>query len=203
MRRLRRMLDKVVSDDEASVRERLRSTTEARILDIACGACNEAEVLADFVADLKGNEPGAVKFTGVDIRRREIENAKRRFGGKHLDSQSAVEKEFEFISGDATRLDGHSELGENFDLVFLRHQNYWNGARDWEEIFDQALGKLDEEGRLVITSYFDREHELALEAIGRLGGKLVRSEFNSETRELPTKGKSIDRHVAIFRKTSS
>jgi hypothetical protein len=57
-----------------------------------------------------------------------------------------------------------------------------------------------EDGRLVITSYFDKEHALALDAIQKLGGELIRSEFNEETRELVTPGKSMDRHVAIFRK---
>ena len=65
---------------------------------------------------------------------------------------------------------------------------------------DQALGKLDDEGRLIITSYFDKEHELALEAIQKLGGELIATERNEESRELPTPGKSIDRHVAVFRK---
>ena len=82
----------------------------------------------------------------------------------------------------------------------MRHQNYWNGAKTWEEIYDQALNTLDDGGRLIITSYFDKEHQLALEAIQRLGGELIRTEFNPETRELPTEGKSVDRHVAIFRR---
>ena len=82
----------------------------------------------------------------------------------------------------------------------MRHQNYWNGAKTWEEIFDQALGKVGDDGRLIITSYFDKEHELALEAIQRLGGELIRTEFNAETRKLITDGKSVDRHVAIFKR---
>ena len=52
--RLRRMLRKVAGDDLDSVRRRLEAKDEARILDIACGECREAEVLTDFVAELKG-----------------------------------------------------------------------------------------------------------------------------------------------------
>ncbi|MEM9283380.1 MAG: hypothetical protein AAGA96_16275, partial [Verrucomicrobiota bacterium] len=66
--------------------------------------------------------------------------------------------------------------------------------------YDEALTKLDDDGRLIITSYFDKEHELALEAIQRLGGELIRTEQNLESRKLPTQGKSVDRHVAIFRR---
>ena len=69
-------------------------------------------------------------------------------------------------------------------------------------VYDQALEKLDPEGRLVITSYFDEEHQLALDAIRKLGGELVVTERNEESRSLPTPGKSIDRHVAVFRKKS-
>ncbi len=200
MRRLRKMLSKVIDGDEQSVRESLRKKEETRVLDIACGACVEADALTDFLADLRDEKGAKVKLTGIDVRAREISDAQRQFGGKKIDRKREVEKEFEFMTGDATKLDGHGELGDDFDLVFMRHQNYWNGKRTWEEIFDQALGKLSDDGNLVITSYFDKEHELAMEALQRLGGELVKTEFNEETRILPTPGKSVDRHVAVFRK---
>lgn len=194
------MLGKVVGDDEAEVRRRLEKSEQARILDIACGECREAEVLTEFVAGLKGAGKGDVKLTGMDVRAREIEDAQRRFGGKQDLKAQAGKQDCEFLTGDASKLDQHLELGEDFDLVFMRHQNYWNGAKTWEQIYDQALNKLDQDGRLIITSYFDKEHELALEAIQRLGGELIRTEFNPEARKLPTEGKSVDRHVAIFKR---
>ena len=201
MRRLRGLLKKVLTDDEGA-RRALQSGDEARILDVACGACIEAETLSDVLAELKnGDAPvdvdsagPAVKLTGIDVRAREIADAQLRFD-KMKDG-----REFEFLTGDATKLEGHRELGEDFDVVFMRHQNYWNGQRTWEEIFDQGMKKLADNGRLVITSYFDKEHELALEAIQRLGGKLIVTEENAESRELSTVGKSIDRHIAVFEK---
>lgn len=207
LKRLRRMLGKVAGHDVEAVKRRLErnakprpGSEEIRVLDIACGDCREAEVLGDFVAELKGAPEAAVKLTGIDVRAREIADAARRFGKYQGPREERGRREFEFLSGDATKLKDHAEMGEEFDLVFLRHQNYWNGARAWEEIFDQALDKVGEDGRLVITSYFDKEHALALDAIQKLGGELIRSEFNEETRELVTPGKSMDRHVAIFRK---
>ncbi|MGY8641040.1 MAG: methyltransferase domain-containing protein [Verrucomicrobiales bacterium] len=201
MRRLRGLLKKVLTDDEGA-RRALQSGDEARILDVACGACIEAETLSDVLAELKnGDAPvdvdsagPAVKLTGIDVRAREIADAQLRFD-KMKDG-----REFEFLTGDATKLEGHRELGEDFDVVFMRHQNYWNGQRTWEEIFDQGMKKLADNGRLVITSYFDKEHELAVEAIQRLGGKLIVTEENAESRELSTVGKSIDRHIAVFEK---
>jgi len=200
LERLRRMLRKVTEDDADEVRRRLGARDEARVLDVACGECREAEVLTDFLSELRGSRDGTVKLTGIDVREREIADAARRFGERREANGGPAARECEFLSGDASRLDEEGAVGENFDLVFMRHQNFWNGARTWEAIYDQALAKLDEGGRLVITSYFDREHELAVEAIRRLGGDLVRSEFNPETRALPTPGKSVDRHVAVFRR---
>lgn len=203
LERLRRMLRKVAGDDIETVRRRLESRDEARILDIACGDCREAEVLSDFVAELKGTPEGAVKLTGIDVRAREIANAEKKFGRRRGPDGKRGKREFEFLTGDATKLRGHAEMGDDFDLVFMRHQNYWNGDSTWEKIFDQALEKLGTDGRLVITSYFDKEHSLALEALQRLGGELIRTEFNPETRELTTPGKSVDRHVAIFKRKGS
>ncbi len=198
--RLHRMLRKVAGDDLETLRRRLAGRDEAHILDIACGECREAEVLTDFMAELKGGPESAVKLTGIDVRAREIANAEKKFGRRRGPDGKRGKREFEFLAGDATKLKGHAEMGDDFDLVFMRHQNYWNGDSTWEKIFDQALEKLGKDGRLVITSYFDKEHALALDALQRLGGELIRTEFNPETRELITPGKSVDRHVAIFRR---
>jgi precorrin-6B methylase 2 len=207
LKRLRKMLRTVAGRDLEAVKRRLERAAkprpgadEIRVLDIACGECREAEVLGDFVAELKGTPEAAVKLTGIDVRAREIADAARTFGKRREARDELGKREFEFLTGDATKLGDHAELGGDFDLVFLRHQNFWNGARDWEEIFDHALAKVGEEGRLVITSYFDKEHALALEAIQKLGGELIHTEFNEETRALATPGKSVDRHVAMFRK---
>lgn len=200
LERLHRMLHKVAGDDLETLRRRLASRDEARILDIACGECREAEVLTDFMAEIKGAPDGTVKLTGIDVRAREIADAQKKFGSRRGPDSKRGKREFEFLTGDATKLQSHSEMGEDFDLVFMRHQNYWNGDSTWEKIFDQALEKLGKDGRLVITSYFDKEHSLALKALQRLGGELIRTEFNAETRELITPGKSVDRHIAIFKR---
>jgi len=204
MARLRTMLGRTVGADAGELGRSLRKKGEARILDIACGACNEADTLTNFLAELHGGEGLKVKLTGIDVRAREIDDARRRFRNRSRhDTETGVEKEFEFLTGDATRLDGHAEMGEDFDLVVLRHQNYWNGVQTWEEIFDRALEKLSVTGRLVITSYFDREHRLALDAIQRLGGKLISTATNPQSRELGTEGKSVDRRIAVFRKNET
>jgi len=206
MRRLRVVLERVLPAEEPGGEGMVVTPgEESRILDIACGSCHEAETLTAFLADLRAGRGagGRVRLTGVDLREREIADARRRFAGREQVERpggQVIETEREFFADDAARLDGHGELDDDFDLVFLRHQNYWNDRRTWDAIFERALEKTGSEGRIVITSYFDREHELALEAFRRLGGEVVRSEFHSETRDLPTPGKSVDRHVAVIRR---
>ncbi len=196
LRRLDGELTRVLEGDAAFL-ETLRRPGEVRILDLACGACDEAEVLANRIARLRGEpleDGGAgIRFTGMDIRARELGWARERFRGDAVVN-------YEFIEGDARKLDGHSQLPEQFDLVFMRHQNLWNGKRVWEEIYHKALEKLSPGGRLVITSYFDREHEQALAAIQAQGGKLLLTRRNPLSRALQTPGKSVDRHLAVLEK---
>lgn len=198
LRRLEKMLRLMVGGQTQRSGD---STT--RILNLACGVCNEAETLAHFFGNLKGDtKPSAgrnVELLGIDMRAREIADAKHHFApasqaGNHL------QKDYRFLTGNATKLDGHCAPDEHFDVVFMRHQNFLNGDTTWRKIFGQALAKLKTGGQLVITSYFDREHRLALEAIQKLGGQLVDSRRNPESRKLPALGKSVDRHVAVFQR---
>jgi hypothetical protein len=53
---------------------------------------------------------------------------------------------------------------------------------------------------LVITSYFDHEHKLALDALKALGLEVVSNKRNRASRELKdAPGKSVDRWVAVLR----
>ncbi len=199
-RRLRRMLDRTVG---RVVREQagaipLVGQAEVSILDVACGACDEAETLSDFFRSLRGGEgaEGASPSTvlvGTDVRERELDEARARFG-------NAGGRSFEFFKGDASKLDSHRELRAAFDVLVFRHQNLYHGRALWMRIFEQSLHRLKDDGVLVLTSYFDREHELALQAFRSLGAEVVITERNAESRELATPGKSVDRHVAVLRK---
>jgi SAM-dependent methyltransferase len=166
----------------------LRAKAEARILDLACGRCDEAEMLVSVVKDEMNAD--AVQLVGADIRIREIRQARERFSKLNA----------EFLIEDASDLSHHQQLGEDFDMVFLRHQNYWNGPELWKGIYDQGLEKLSDDGLLVITSYFDKEHQLALEALQKMGAELVLSKRNDVSRALSSPGKSVDRWLAVLKK---
>lgn len=165
-----------------------------QILDLACGTCRESGTLVEVFRDFDGGDRD-VRLVGADIRDRELEEAaaRARAMGKGRD-------QFEFLTENCANLGRHRELGQAFDITFLRHQNYWNDKPVWQRIFEQGLDKLKDDGLLVITSYFDREHALALEALQRAGAELIVTERNEASRVLDTPGKSVDRQVAVFRK---
>ena len=166
---------------------------QSRLLNLACGRADESAVLAD-VFGKKG-----IQLTGLDIRTREIHEAQERWK-KYLPENA----EAEFLVQDCSKLGDLQTLPDDFNIAFMRHQNFWNGDNTWNKIYDEALHRLDENGYLVITPYFDREHKLALDAIQNLGAELVLTEQNSQSRSIhdvpPGVEKSIDRHLAIFKK---
>ncbi len=159
---------------------------EIRLLNIACGRADETGILTDSLAP----HCQQLEITGIDIRNREIGEAKQRWGKL---------PKAQFYTQDASQIAHIHQLDGPYDIVFIRHQNYWNGAESWHRIYDNALHRLSENGILVITSYFDREHHQAVQAISAMGGTLTTSIRNPQSRiisDSPTK--SVDRHIAIF-----
>ena len=148
-----------------------------------------------MLAKILSEHSDSATLQGLDIRADQIAEAENHWGQK-FDKEITTK----FLNHRADRLQDLKEI-ENADVAFLRHQNYWNDREVWSRIFDQTLDRLDDDGLLVITSYFDLEHELATEALERLGAVQVGSIVNPNSRELTSApGKSVDRHLAIFRK---
>jgi hypothetical protein len=181
-----RTLDSLLRESVAPLLK-VGGAEDFRMLNIACGQCDEAGTLVNFG---KSQTQGDVSLIGADIRIREILQAREHHA--HLPA--------EFLLEDATKLSQHKSLGEDFNLVLLRHQNYWHGPELWKKIFEQGLARVDEEGVIVITSYFDKEHQLALDALQKLGAELVLSRRNEHSRKLITPGKSVDKHIAVLRR---
>lgn len=162
---------------------------DMRILNLACGRCDEAETLIQVGSEL--TKGGDVEMIGADIRIREIRQARE----NHANLPA------KFLIEDATKIDEHQEMGDDFNMVFLRHQNFWHGQELWKKIFDQGIAKLRPDGMLVITSYFDVEHRLALRALESLGMEVVSNKRNKASRALKdAPGKSVDRWVAVLKR---
>jgi len=169
----------------------LKAKDHLSLLNLACGRGDETGVLAKILAE-KSN---SAHLQGLDIRAAEIDQANSRWK-KSLEKKT----EADFIVHRGDKLLDLAEAGTP-DIAFLRHQNFWNDKPVWTRIFDQALQRLNEDGHLVITSYFDKEHELAVEALTKLGAIQVGSIKNDHSRALSdAPGKSVDKHLAIFRK---
>lgn len=162
-----------------------------QLLNLACGRADETAILTDVF----GKNADEIHHTGIDIRAREIVTASERW--KNFDQKSKTN----FLVQDASKLSDSKEFGNDFDVAFMRHQNFVNGDITWSKIYDEALHRLNDEGMLVITSYFDHEHLLAINAIKGLGAELIHTEKNIISRELDdAPNKSVDRHVAIFKR---
>ena len=165
----------------------VRFSGKLAVLNLACGRADETGVLAGSLA------PSEIGFyLGMDLRADAIAEARKRWelpGG-----------EIDFKEGNAAAIGTMEGLPE-FDLVFIRHQNYWHEAMVWEGILDEALAALKDGGYLLCTSYFDLEHELFLASMRTRGMKILANVRHAFSRDLPdAEGKSVDRWVAVFRK---
>lgn len=159
-----------------------------RLLNLACGRADETQILAESLV----THSDQLEITGIDIRNREIGEAKRRW--KNLPLANS-----QFFTQDASQISHIRALDGPYDIIFIRHQNYWNGAEAWHRIYDNALQRLSDDGLLIITSYFDREHFEAVRAISATGGILSSSLRNPNSRIISdAPNKSVDRHVATF-----
>ncbi len=157
------------------------------VLNLACGRADETGVLADALL------PAEIGFyLGIDLRADAIAEAARRWelpGG-----------EIDFREGNAATVGRIEDLPE-FDLVFIRHQNYWHEPMVWEGILDEALAAMKDGGVFVCTSYFDLEHELMAASMREREVKLLANVRHVFSRDLPdAKGKSVDRWVGVWRK---
>ena len=161
---------------------------QRHILNLACGRSDETGLLADLFS----HPIGETRLTGIDIRDAELDEARARWSKNPQFSAN-------FLKLDASKLPMLKEIPQPTHLAFFRHQNFWNGPQLWTTLFDHALHQLDREGLLIITSYFDKEHLLALSAIESLGAHLLTTVRNPKSRAIiQTEGKSVDRHLAVF-----
>jgi SAM-dependent methyltransferase len=159
------------------------------ILNLACGRADETGALIDAwsVAGHGG------EYLGLDLRHAEIHEAQRRWSACWQPHGSV-----EFRVADVSQ--PHRLPGDRrYDFAFVRHQNYWDAPAIWDQIYRNALARLKPDGLLVFTSYFDREHELAMAALKSMGATLWLDIPHTRSRILAdAPGKSVDKRLAIL-----
>ncbi|NJM36844.1 MAG: class I SAM-dependent methyltransferase [Akkermansiaceae bacterium] len=159
---------------------------EMHVLNLACGRADESGALAAALA------PGRIAYyLGIDLRPDAIAEARKRWqlpGGI-----------VDFRCGDAAAIGQMKELPP-FDFIFIRHQNYWHDPAAWDRLLGNALAALSPGGLLACTSYFDREHQLLTAALQTRHAEILWNIRHLRSRPLAdAPGKSVDRHLAIFR----
>jgi 2-polyprenyl-3-methyl-5-hydroxy-6-metoxy-1,4-benzoquinol methylase len=169
---------------------KIRFQGKISILNLACGRADETGVLVKSLA------PAEVGFyLGIDLRGDAIEEASRRW--------KSTTCEIHFMEGNAAMVGRMKSLPE-FDLIFLRHQNYWHEPMVWEGILDEAMSAMKPNGYLVCTSYFDLEHNLFMASMRERGANLLVNVRNHQSRLLlDAEGKSVDRWLGIWSKVES
>ena len=186
---------------EISLRELLTNKLDNRdsiqALNLACGRADETGVLAKIISE----KSQAGHIEGLDLRIPEIAGANRLWKTSlknELNTGNNVSCNFRV--GHADQLNQWKELNSP-DLVFIRHQNLWFDPKAWIKLYDQAINKLKDDGVMVITSYFDKEHEMARQVLKKLGAIEVSHRFNSNARvvkDSPKVEKTVDRHISVF-----
>jgi hypothetical protein len=163
-------------------------------LNLACGRADETGVLFEVLV----GTTAPIFMLGLDLRGAEIDEARERWG-----CTCAPGQELEFRSGDAAQIDKMQSLPP-FDFIFIRHQNFWSTVGDWKLLYTHALAALKETGVLVITSYFDKEHELACAYLQTIGAERLADLQHPHSRPLKdAPGKSVDRRLAVFRQSGA
>lgn len=168
-----------------------RNRLTLSILNLACGRADETGTLIRAL----GPTPGGRAYLGIDLRPDAIAEARARW----LPRKEAGDL-IEFFAGDASKphLLRERPLA---DFLFIRHQNFYHDPAQWDDLYRNALQALADDGLLAITSYFTREHELALACLRQHGATVLVNLQHPEARLLPdAPGKKVDHWLAIVSK---
>lgn len=165
-----------------------------KIVNLACGRADETGVLCEVFSP----QGPAGHYLAADLRHAEISEARQRWAKRDKPQFTT-----EFVVADASSAHALPTV-MRFDVVFLRHQNYWDSPAVWDRIFHNALQLMQDDALLLFTSYFDREHELAIAALQTRGAHLLVNMPHVESRALAdAPGKSVDRRIAVFSKQAN
>lgn len=165
------------------------------ILNLACGRADETGMLIETLTAPRMSGLHC-DYLGIDLRYRELQEATRRWS---CGVQGSCAIHFRQANLSAASV---WQCLPRADVIVLRHQNFYDDPHTWDKIFQRSLNQLQADGLLILTSYFEREHQLALASLLAHGARIQWNTYHHQTRVLDEKlQKSVDRHLAILSQT--
>ena len=161
-----------------------------RILNVGCGLFLEARALAEYFGG--GFCP---EMVGIDINPSTVRTARETLERR----EPILSKATGMVVGDATELVLYPQIPDKVDVVMLRHHQIIEDSEKWTAIFEQSLGRLSEEGIMILTSFTDIENEMVLGTLGRLKCEVVVSERNRDSTPFMM-GLHFDGYVTIAKR---
>lgn len=140
------------------------------VLDVACGRCNEAEVLLELFGRVKG----------IDSNPKKIERVQER----------GLKAKFEM--GDARNLS--KSFGEKVSVVIVRHPNIFGD--DWKNIYGRCW-KVTKNDSVLVSTFYSKKEFLRGKELIRGAGYRVR--FSGENK-FYINSLGFDRYVIVGRK---
>jgi len=177
---------------------------QTQILDVGCGKCEEGIVLSAYFGGGEfGSASNNAKLIGIDIKKEDIDRA---ISNHQLPDFSeritkyVLPSNFEFIHGDATKLDQYPQTPDQVDVIVIRHQQISDNEQVWVKIFQEALNRLSPNGIMILTSFSDVEHKMLMEKLNALDVEILVDEANPYTKPTQHKEVSIDRNITIIKR---
>lgn len=147
------------------------------VFDLACGSAEEALALACyFSSGLPGIPTPKCELYLVEAQAQLLDFAKETFSQPLPGARFSAVPNVKCLVGDCQDLSTLA-LPDTADFILIRHQFIGKDRDDktdvWGKIFTSALSKLAPQGRLLITSFSQEEHDLALERLKTVEGARV------------------------------
>jgi SAM-dependent methyltransferase len=167
------------------------------VLNIGCGNSVTWNYLA-LTFYLASQGLGMPNYVGVDVEEAAFADAKKALNGL-----------VQFVSGDAQHLTDF--VTGRYELVVVEHPNLTTspeGPRIWRRVFEETAEVLNEDGGLILTSFWLNDHIPAQVALERARFRVLfsgRNKYPGKTfdRAANDEALAFDKYVLIAKKGSS
>ncbi len=185
-----------------------RRSQPTTVLDLACGFCEEARLLASFFSSgIAGVPTEQARVIGIDRDKEAIEAAiasSRALDPFFYSDRFYLAMNGTFLCGDATDLKAYREIPQEVDVILVRHQFIARDSQGFEKMVAGALPRLKASGRMLFTSFAESEQQELLEMLKRLPCETLSAKQNPHAVELKEKFKegyiAIDKFICLIKK---